>query len=158
MNACILIQSSWTVWSFLCISPKGLKGLTISKHVSSNRWKRSKWNLKIQPFNLFINQVCCHAKLRPERYWQGPKSCGGGGGLYLKLCCYHQNDSVLRWVAVRVTLRCINCEGQIHKMVFTNHNFSKEKRAIPPLYQTTELAVHNKCPSSPVMQALPCWH
>ena len=23
---------------------------------------------------------------------------------------------------------CVNCEGQIHKMVFTNHNFSREKR------------------------------
>ena len=29
----------------------------------------------------------------------------------------------LRWAAMRAILMFINCEGQSHKTVFTNHNF-----------------------------------
>ena len=56
---------------------------------------------------------------------------GRGGGkeiIYLSLHCHHQNDS------------CINCEGQSHKTVSTNHNLFEEKGE--PKWTRTEALLH----------------
>ena len=49
-----------------------------------------------------------NAQLSPERYKRGPRSkeVGGRRGRpYLTLIhCHHQNDSALRWVAMRAIL------------------------------------------------------
>ena len=37
--------------------------------------------------------------------------------------------SALRWAAMRAILMFHNCEGQSHKTVSTDHNFSRERRA-----------------------------
>ena len=37
--------------------------------------------------------------------------------------------SALRWAATRAILMFRNCEGQSHKTVSTNHNFSRERTA-----------------------------
>ena len=45
--------------------------------------------------------------------------------IYLSLHCHHQNDSW--WAAMRAILM-LNCEGQSHKTVATDHNFWRERR------------------------------
>ena len=51
--------------------------------------------------------------------------------------------SALRWAAIRAILMFHNCEGQIHKTVSTDRNFSRERRAEvdsnsgPSAYQPT---------------------
>ena len=37
--------------------------------------------------------------------------------------------SAIKWAAVRAILMFHNCEGQSHKAVSTDHNFSRERRA-----------------------------
>ena len=55
---------------------------------------------------------------------------GGGGGkreiIYLSVQCHHQNDSCIKMGSdespfLNVSL-IVNCEGQSHKTVSTDHN------------------------------------
>ena len=54
---------------------------------------------------------------------------GVGEIIYLSLHNHHQNDSCLRWAAIRAILMFHNCEGQSHKTASTDHNFWGERRA-----------------------------
>ena len=51
--------------------------------------------------------------------------------IYLSLHCHHQNDSCIKMGSDESCFICfINCEGQSHKTVSTNHNLF-EKRGEP---------------------------
>ena len=56
---------------------------------------------------------------------------GGRGRLYTdpSLHCHVTTGMTpaLRWAAMRAILCFVNCEGQSHKTVATNHNLSEEK-------------------------------
>ena len=60
---------------------------------------------------------------------------GGGRGrlrdiIYLSLHCHHQNDSCIKMGSDENHFNVsIDCEGQNHKTVSTDHNFWRERRA-----------------------------
>ena len=54
----------------------------------------------------------------------GGMEVGGRGRLYTyRYTVNTRMTPALRWAAMRAILMFINCEGQSHKTVFTNHNF-----------------------------------
>ena len=72
---------------------------------------------------------------------------GGGEGDYIHIATVTTRmTSALRWAAMRAILLFHNCEGQSHKTVSTNHNFSSERRAE---------ADSNRAPSAYQPNALP---
>ena len=70
--------------------------------------------------------------MRLIRDWENGEKGGmevGGGVreiIYLSLHCHHQNDSCIRWVAMRANVS-VGSDGQSHKTVSTNHNLFEEK-------------------------------
>ena len=60
---------------------------------------------------------------------------GGGGGGRGRLYTYRYEavttrmTPALRWAAMRAILMFHSCEGQSHKTVSTDYNFSRERRA-----------------------------
>jgi len=62
-----------------------------------------------------------------EKRGKGVRRWGKREITYLLLHRHHQNDPDLRWAAMKAILIFIDCEGQSHKTVSTNHNllFSK---------------------------------
>ena len=61
----------------------------------------------------------------------GGRGYGGGGRGRLYTCRYTVTTRMtpaLRWAAMRAILMFHNCEGQSHKTVSTDHNFSRERR------------------------------
>ena len=82
---------------------------------------------------------------------KGGRGYGGGWGekeiIYLSLHCHHQNDFCIKVGSDKSHFNvCINCEGQSHKSVSTDHNFWRERRAE---------ADSNRCPSAYQPNALP---
>ena len=55
----------------------------------------------------------------------------GGEGDYILIATLllSRMTSALRWAAMRAIFMFHNCEGQSHKTVSTDHNFSRERRA-----------------------------
>ena len=60
--------------------------------------------------------------------------CGGGGrgggreSIYLSLHCHHQNDFCIKMGSDESHFNVsVGSDGQSHKTVSTNHNFSKDK-------------------------------
>ena len=49
----------------------------------------------------------------------------GDYNLYLSLHCHHQNDSCIKMGSDENHFSFVNCEGQNHKTMSTNHNFQR---------------------------------
>ena len=63
---------------------------------------------------------------------KGGGGYGGGRRGRLHTYCYTvttRMTSALKWAAMRAILMFLNCEGQSHKTLSTDHNFWRERRA-----------------------------
>ena len=68
--------------------------------------------------------------IRDGEKGEGGLEVEGGGRLYTyRYTVTTTMTSALRWAAMRAILMFHNCEGQSHKTVSTDHNFSRERRA-----------------------------
>ena len=67
---------------------------------------------------------------RNHKAYYGRGDGGGGGGRFTyRYTVTTGMTSALRWAAMRAILMFQNCDGQSHKTVSTDHNFSRERRA-----------------------------
>ena len=72
---------------------------------------------------------------------------GEGEHVYLSLLCYHQNGSCIKVGSdeIHFHIQFINCDGQSHKTVSTNHKPFEEKGE-PKRYRTKVLPLTNLTP------------
>ena len=87
--------------------------------------------LRLLPGSLWLNPF--NAGLSPtEELLAGTENSGGGGKSrpYITLYCHHQNDSCIKMGSdeSRSNVSLI-VRGKVTKVVSTEHNFSKERRA-----------------------------
>ena len=69
--------------------------------------------LSLSPLSLFVNMML-NVNRNPKAYSRNGEKGRGGGYLigeegeyvYLSLHCHHQNDSSIRWAAMRAILMC----------------------------------------------------
>ena len=82
--------------------------------------------------------------------WEG--GYGGGGKretIYLSLHCHHQNDSCIKMGVMRAVFNVLLIVKDKVTRLFTDYNFSRERRAEVD---------SNRCPSAYQPNALPLGH